>query len=70
MTESMSYISKGFGGVGKILGYFPPLKGVGKAYEAIGEIAGGLNLVYELIHEISQAEALERQSTQVKKLMY
>lgn len=67
MTQSMPLISKWFGRVGKALEYVPGLKGVGKAYQAIGQIADGLQLVYELIHEVNQAEALEKGSKQVVK---
>jgi hypothetical protein len=67
MTESMPLISNWFDRVGKVLQTVPGLQGVGKAYEAIGEIADGLNLLYELIHELNQAEALEKGSKQVIK---
>jgi hypothetical protein len=67
MTESMPLISTWFGRVGKALEYVPGLKGVGKAYEAVGEIADGLQLVYELVHEVSQAEALEKGGKQLVK---
>src|SRR5262249_44206949 len=57
MTESMPLISKWFGRVGKVLKTVPGLQGVGKAYETIADIADGLELVYELVHELNQAEA-------------
>src|SRR6185503_15272014 len=46
--------------VGKGLEYVPGLKGVGKAYQGIGKAAEGLQLIYELVHELKQAEALEK----------
>jgi hypothetical protein len=67
MKESMPLISKWFGRVGKVLQAVPGLQGVGKAYEVIGEIADGLNLLYELVHELDQAEAFEKGSKQVIK---
>lgn len=67
MTESMPLITKWFGRVGKGLQVVPGLKGVGKAYEAIAEIADGLNLLYELSVEVNQAEALEKGSKQLVK---
>jgi hypothetical protein len=67
MTESMPLISKWFGRVGKALQAVPGLQGVGKAYELIATIADGLNLLYELIHELNQAEAFEKGSKQVIK---
>jgi hypothetical protein len=67
MTESMPLISKWFGRVGKVLKTVPGLQGVGKAYETIGDIADGLELVYELVHELNQAEALEKGSKQLIK---
>lgn len=67
MTESMPLISKWFGRVGKVLKTVPGLQGVGKAYEAIAGIADGLQLVYELVHELNQAEALQKGSKQLVK---
>jgi hypothetical protein len=67
MTESMPLISKWFGRVGKVLKTVPGLQGVGKAYETIADIADGLQLVYELVHELNQAEALEKGSKQLVK---
>lgn len=67
MTESMPLISKWFGLVGKGIQVVPGLKGVGKAYEAIGEIADGLSLIYELGVGVDQAEALEKGSKQLVK---
>jgi hypothetical protein len=67
MTESMPLIAKWFGRVGKALEYVPPLRGVGKGYEAIGEIAEGLQLIYELINDVNQAEAFEQGSTELIK---
>lgn len=67
MTESLPLMSEWFGRVGKGLGYVPGLQGVGKAYEAIGETAGALNLIYELVHEMNQAEAFEKGSKELVK---
>src|SRR5205823_784942 len=67
MTESMPLISKWFGRVGKVLKTVPGLQGVGKGYEIIAEFADGLQLVYELVHELKQAEALEKGSKQLVK---
>ena len=38
----------------------PGLGGIAKLYEGIAEGAEGLNLVYELVHELNQTEALEK----------
>ena len=67
MKESMPLISKLFGRVGEVLQAVPGLQGVGKAYEDIGEIAEGLNLLYELIHEIPKAQALDKGAKEVVK---
>jgi len=67
MTESMPLISKWFGRVGDVLEKIPPLRGVGEAYKLIAEIADAANLLYELIHEMSQAQALEKGGKEVIK---
>lgn len=67
MTESMPLISKWFGRVGDVLEKIPPLSGVGKAYKMIAEIADAANLLYELVHEMKQAEALEKGGKEVVK---
>ena len=67
MTESMPLISTWFGRAGDVMEKIPPLKGFGKAYKLIAEIADASNLLYELYHEISQAEALEKGGKEVVK---
>jgi hypothetical protein len=66
-TKSLPLISTWYRRFGKVLEYIPPLKGVGKGFEAVADIADGLQLLYELIHEVNQAEALEKGSKQVVK---
>jgi hypothetical protein len=67
MTESLPLIAKWFGRAGKVMEYVPGLKGVAKGYEAIAEIADGLNLVYELVNELDQTEALEKGTKELIK---
>lgn len=67
MTESMPLISEWFGRVGGVLEKIPGLKGVGEGYQAIGAIADGLSLVYELIHEVKKADALEKGGKELVK---
>jgi hypothetical protein len=67
MKDSMPLISKWFGRVGKAMQAIPGLQGVGKGYELIADIADGLNLVYELVHELNQADAFEKGSKQLIK---
>jgi hypothetical protein len=67
MTQSLPLISTWFGRVGDVLEKIPPLEGFGKAYKLVAEIADAMNLLYELYHEMSQAEALEKGGKEVIK---
>jgi len=67
MTESMPLISKWFGRAAKVLEVIPGMQGVAKIYEGIETAADGAQLIYELAHELNQAEALEKGGKQLVK---
>ena len=67
MTESMPLISKWFGGAAKVLEVIPGMQGVAKIYEGIATAADGAQLIYELVHELNQADAFEKGSKQLVK---
>ena len=71
MTQSFPIISTGFNIGADVAHYlsviFPPLEGVAKVYRGIAEIADAGSVLYELCHEMSQAEALEKGGKEVVK---
>jgi len=67
MTESMPLITSWFGTAGEIMEKVPGLQGMGRAYSGIAKVAEGLQLVYELVHELDQGQALEKGSKQLVK---
>jgi hypothetical protein len=66
MMESMPLISTGFNRVGNVLEKLG-LGGVGRAYKVIAEIADAAQLIYELVNELNQADALEKGARELVK---
>jgi hypothetical protein len=65
MTKSMPLIAEYFGKAGEVLSWFPLTRRGGEIYKQIAEGAEALALMYELYHEMKEADALEKGSKDV-----